>query len=135
MKCTSQLRHKIFIHCFTQTILLLIFPTWYCPCHFGELLAWLISKSSKSMRFSNLPMVWLDSVKLTTQNCRHPYKWSSLGHIRKILVSRPLKIEKVMRACDFYFHFLSFPQGQIEIFETGIILQFLHIMRNVSLFK
>ena len=33
-----------------------------------------------------------------------------LGHIKKFLVSRPLKIEKVMRACLFYFYSLSFPQ-------------------------
>ena len=42
-----------------------------------------------------------------------------LGHIKNFLVSRPLKIEKVMRACVFYFYFVSFLQGQIEIFETG----------------
>ena len=35
---------------------------------------------------------------------------------KKVLTSRPLKIEKVMRACDFYFS--SFLQGQIEIFDT-----------------
>ena len=34
---------------------------------------------------------------------------------KKVIVSRPLKIEKVMRACDLYFNFLSFLQGKIEI--------------------
>ena len=56
-----------------------------------------------------------------------------LGHIKKILVSRPLKIEKVMRACGISFYFLFFLQGQPKIFETGIILHFQHIMRNVFL--
>ena len=36
-----------------------------------------------------------------------------------------------MRACGFYFCFLFFLQGQPKIFETGIILHFPHIMRNV----
>ena len=53
---------------------------------------------------------------------------SRRGAHKKNLVSRPLKIEKVMCACDFYSYFLSFLQGQIEIFVTGIILLFLHIM-------
>ena len=53
-------------------------------------------------------------------------------HKEKILVSR-LKIEKVMRACDFYFHFLRFLQGQIEIFQARIISHFQHIMWNVFL--
>ena len=52
---------------------------------------------------------------------------------KKCLVSRPLKIEKVMRACNFYFYFSSFLQGQIEIFQTRIILHFAHIMSNVFL--
>ena len=52
---------------------------------------------------------------------------------KKFLVFRPLKIEKVMRACVFYFYFLSFLQGQIEIFETIMISQLLHIMCNVFL--
>ena len=52
---------------------------------------------------------------------------------KNCLVSRPLQIEKVMRACDFYSYFLSFLQGQIEIFERGIILHFAHIIRNVFL--
>ena len=52
---------------------------------------------------------------------------------KKFLVSRPLKIEKAMRACDFYSYFLSFLQGQIKISETGVILQFSDIMRNVFL--
>ena len=59
-----------------------------------------------------------------SKTCLRPHK--------KILVSRPLKIEKKMRACDFCF-FLSFLQGQIEIFETGLILHFSHIMKNVFL--
>ena len=28
-------------------------------------------------------------------------------------------MEKVTRACVFYFYFVSFLQGQIEIFDTG----------------
>ena len=52
----------------------------------------------------------------------------SLGYITKFLVSRPLKIEKVMRTCVFYYYFLSFLQGQIEIFETRIILHFPYFM-------
>ena len=52
---------------------------------------------------------------------------------KKFLVSRPQEIEKVMRACYFYFYFSSFLQGQTEIFETGIISNFPHIMRNVLL--
>ena len=52
---------------------------------------------------------------------------------RKISCSRPPKIEKVMRACDSYLHYLSFLQRQIEIFETGITLDFPHISRNVFL--
>ena len=46
----------------------------------------------------------------------------SLRPHKKILVSRPLKIEKVMRACVFYSYFLYFLQVEIKIFETGIIL-------------
>ena len=57
----------------------------------------------------------------------------NLGHIKKFLVFRPLKIEKVMRAFAFYFYFLSSLQVQIEVFETGIILHFPHIMKNVFL--
>ena len=73
-------------------------------------------------------------------NCTHSCFISNLkelkallGHVKKIIVSRPLNIEKVMRACAFYFYFLSFLQGQINIFERGIILQFPHIIRNVFL--
>ena len=37
-----------------------------------------------------------------------------LGQVKKILVSRPLNIEKVMRASNFYFSsILFFLQGQI----------------------
>ena len=57
----------------------------------------------------------------------------TLGHIKIFLVSRPVKIEKVMRACVFYFYLLYFLQGEIPIFEPGIILHFQHIMRNVFL--
>ena len=35
---------------------------------------------------------------------------------KKIIVSHPLKIEKVMHASVFYFYISSFPQGEIEIF-------------------
>ena len=52
-----------------------------------------------------------------------------LGYIENFLVSRPLQIEKVMHACDFCSYFLSFLQGRIEIFETGIILHFPHIVK------
>ena len=47
------------------------------------------------------------------------------------LNSQCLKIEKVMRACVFYF--LYFLQGEIKIFETRIILHFPHIMWNIFL--
>ena len=61
-------------------------------------------------------------------NCESVGSMSFIRPHKKILVSRPLKIEKVMRACDIYFHFLSFLQGQIEIFETRTILHFPLIM-------
>ena len=47
-------------------------------------------------------------------------KYRYLGHIKSFLFSRPVKIEKVMRACVFYFYFLYFLQGQIDNFETRI---------------
>ena len=54
---------------------------------------------------------------------------------KRILVSRPLKIEKVMRACDFYLFFLSFLQGQIEIFETRIILFSTYHVKCISIIE
>ena len=50
------------------------------------------------------------------------------GRAKRFLVSRPLKIEKVMR-----FYFLSFLQIQIVIFQTRVISNFPQIMKNVLL--
>ena len=71
----------------------------------------------------HIPMVHINISALSTLWF---FKKEELRTHKKFLVSSPLKIEKVLRACDFYF--LSFLQGQIEIFETIMISQFPHIM-------